>query len=92
MVAEAVSNRHGCPALAEMGDRDLSSSQGERRLSLAEVRGLNKAQLIFELRSLIDEPNAETEAGPGTVQMARIERKLDDIVTHWNTEKEAMQK
>ena len=75
-----------------MGDEDLSSSQQVRRLSPAEVRGLNKAQLVFALRTLIEEPSAETEAGPGTVQMARIERKLDDMFTNWNTEKEAMQK
>ena len=75
-----------------MGDKDLSSSQEVRRLSPAEVRGLNKAQLVFALRTLIDEPNAETEAGPETVQMARIERKLDEMLTNWNTEKQAMQK
>ena len=75
-----------------MGDEDLSSSQEVRRLSPAEVRGPNKAQLVFAFRTLIEEPSAETEAGPGTVQMARIERKLDDMLTNWNTEKEAMQK
>ena len=75
-----------------MGDKDLSSSQDVRRLSPAEVRGLNKAQLAFALRTLIEEPAVETEAGPGTVQMARIERKLDDMLTQWNAEKEVMQK
>ena len=74
-----------------MGDKDLSSSHDVRRLSPAEVRGLTKAQLTFALRTLIDEPTEETEAGPGVVQMARIERKLDDMLTQWNTEKDAMQ-
>ena len=73
-----------------MGDKDLSSSEEVRRLSPAELRGLNKAQLVFALRTLIEEPAVDTEAGPGISQMARIERKLDDMMEKWNQDKEAM--
>ena len=74
-----------------MPDKDLSSSEDVRRLSPAEVRKLSKDQLVFALRTLIDEPASETEAGPQTVQIARIETKLDNLLSKWDREKEDMQ-
>ena len=73
-----------------MPEKDLSSSEDVRRLSPAEVRRLSKDQLVFALRTLIDEPASETEAGPQTVQIARIETKLDNMLSKWDREREAM--
>ena len=63
-----------------MSDKDLSVSEEVRRLSPAELRKLNKDQLQFALRTLINEPAEDTAAGPGVVQMSRIESKLDDLL------------
>ena len=73
-----------------MPEKDLSSSEDVRRLSPAEVRKLSKDQLVFALRTLIDEPASETEAGPQTVQIARIETKLDNMLSKWDKEREAL--
>ena len=75
-----------------MGDKDLSVSEEVRRLSPAELRKLNKDQLQFALRTLINEPAEDTAAGPGVVQMSRIESKLDDLLPKWTKEKEALNK
>ena len=74
-----------------MPDKDLSNSQDVRRMSPAEVRKLNKDQLVFALRTLIDEPASETEAGPQTVQIARIKTKLDNMLSRWGKERDALQ-
>ena len=74
-----------------MPDKDLSSSQDIRRMSPAEVRKLSKEQLIFALRTLIEEPAKETEEGPHTVQIARIEMKFDNMFSKWDKERDAMQ-
>ena len=74
-----------------MPDKDLSNSQDVRRMSPAEVRKLNKDQLVFALRTLIDEPASEIEAGPQTVQIARIETKLDGMLSRWDKERDALQ-
>ena len=74
-----------------MADKDLSESGDVRRLTPAELRKLTKDQLQFALRTLINEPAEETAAGPGMVQMGRIESKLDDLLTKWDKEKEALQ-
>ncbi|KAF0307359.1 hypothetical protein FJT64_002290 [Amphibalanus amphitrite] len=75
-----------------MADKDLSASEDVRRLTPAELRKLNKDQLQFALRTLINETAEDTAAGPTVVQMGRIEAKLDEFLTKWNKEKEAMQK
>lgn len=75
-----------------MADKDLSVSEEVRRLSPAELRKLNKDQLQFALRTLINEPAEDTAAGPGVVQMGRIEAKLDDLLAKWTREKEALNK
>ena len=75
-----------------MGDKDLSVSEEVRRLSPAELRKLNKDQLQFALRTLINEPADDTAAGPGVVQMSRIESKLDDLLEKWTREREALNK
>ncbi|KAF0298410.1 hypothetical protein FJT64_004276 [Amphibalanus amphitrite] len=75
-----------------MADKDLSTSEDVRRLTPAELRKLNKDQLQFALRTLINEPAEETAAGPSVVQMGRIEAKLDDMLTKWGKEKEALNK
>ena len=74
-----------------MPEKDLSSSHDVRRLSPAEVKKLNKDQLVFALRTLIEEPTSETEAGPQTVQIARIETKLDNMLSRWDRERSEMQ-
>ena len=75
-----------------MADKDLSVSEDVRRLSPMELRKLNKDQLQFALRTLINEPAEDTAAGPSVVQMGRIEAKLDDLLTKWKEEKDALQK
>ena len=75
-----------------MADKDLSESEDVRRLTPAELRKLNKDQLQFALRTLINETAEDTAAGPGGVQMARIESKLDELLAKWNNEKEALNK
>ena len=75
-----------------MADKDLSASEDVRRLSPAELRKLTKDQLQFALRTQINEPAEDTAAGPSAVQMGRIEAKLDDLLSKWNKEREAMQK
>ena len=75
-----------------MADKDLSVSEEVRRLSPAELRKLNKDQLQFALRTLINEPAEDTAAGPGVVQMSRIMAKLDDLLAKWTREKEALNK
>ena len=57
-----------------------------------ELRKLNKDQLQFALRTLINEPAEDTTAGPSVVQMGRIEAKLDDLLTKWKEEKDALHK
>ena len=57
-----------------------------------ELRKLNKDQLQFALRTLINEPAEDTAAGPSVVQMGRIEAKLDDLLTKWKEEKDALNK
>ena len=75
-----------------MADKDLSASEDVRRLTPAELRKLSKDQLQFALRTLINEPAEDTAAGPGVVQMSRIESKLDDMLAKWNQEKEVLNK
>ena len=73
-----------------MVEKDLSTSEDVRKLTPLELKRLNKEQLQFALRTLINEPAEDTAAGPSVVQMGRIEAKLDDMLTKWNEEKEEL--
>lgn len=75
-----------------MADKDLSASEEVRRLSPVEIRRMNKDQLQFALRTLINETAEDTATGPTVVQMSRIESKLDDLLEKWNKEKDALNK